>query len=84
MGTYIVRRLIVAVPTVLGITVVVFVFLTLLPGPASPFLRSETAAVGQPFGVDLGLPIAYLAWLVGAFQGNLGYAAVGGFGALTK
>ena len=80
MGTYIVRRLIVAVPTLLGITVLVFFFLTLIP--ASPFDRPEIAEVDKPFGLDLGLPIAYLGWLADAIQGNFGYATIGGFFAL--
>ena len=45
MGTYIVRRLIVAVPTLLGITVLVFFFLALVPGAASPFFRPASAGV---------------------------------------
>ena len=75
MGTYVVRRLIVAVPTLLGITVLVFFFLTLIP--ASPFDRPEIAGVDKPFGLDLGLPIAYLGWLADAIQGNFGYATMG-------
>jgi peptide/nickel transport system permease protein len=82
MGTYIVRRLIVAVPTLLGITVLVFFFLTLVPGFAPPFVPPEIAGVDKPFGLDLGLPIAYLAWIADAIQGNFGYATIGGFLAL--
>lgn len=82
MRTYVVHRLIVVIPTLVAITVLDFLFLSLVPGgggPVSAFTPPELARNGRPEGVDLALPIAYLAWLVEAIQGNFGYAAVGGF-----
>jgi len=86
MGTYIVRRLLVAVPILLGITVLVFLFLALAPGdPVSAFIRPELANNEQMraiiiarYGLDQPLPIRYIRWLGEALQGNLGYKLIGG------
>ena len=86
MGTYIVRRLLIAIPILLGITVLVFLFLALAPGdPVSAFIRPELGnneamrqAIILRYGLDQPLPIRYLKWLVEALQGNLGYKAIGG------
>ena len=86
MATYIIRRTLVAVPILLGITILVFVFLAIAPGdPVSAFIRPELAnneamrkVIIERYGLDQPLPVRYLRWLVEAFQGNLGYTAVGG------
>ncbi len=86
MTTYIVRRLLVAIPVLLGITILVFLFLALAPGdPVSAFIRPELANNAQVrqtiiarYGLDQPLPIRYVRWLVEALQGNLGYRLVGG------
>jgi peptide/nickel transport system permease protein len=86
MTTYIVRRLMVAIPVLLGITILVFLFLALAPGdPVSAFIRPELAnnaqvrqAIIARYGLDQPLPIRYVRWLVEALQGNLGYRLVGG------
>jgi peptide/nickel transport system permease protein len=45
MTTYILRRLLVNIPVLLGITVLVFTFLLLAPGdPVSAYLRPEQGA----------------------------------------
>ncbi len=86
MGTYIVRRLLIAIPILLGITVLVFLFLALAPGdPVSAFIRPELGnneemrkQIILRYGLDQPLPIRYLRWLAEALQGNLGYKATGG------
>ncbi len=85
MATYIVRRLLVAVPIFFGITVIVFLLLALAPGdPVSAFIRPELrtneamrAAIIARYGLDQPLPIRYIHWLAEAVQGNLGYKAGG-------
>jgi peptide/nickel transport system permease protein len=86
MTTYIVRRALVAIPILLGITILVFFFLTLAPGdPVSAFIRPELAnnesvrkIITERYGLDQPIPIRYLRWLAEAVQGNLGYSAIGG------
>ena len=86
MATYIVRRVLIAIPILFGITVLVFLFLALAPGdPVAAFIRPELGqneavrnAVIQRYGLDQPLPVRYLRWLAEAAQGNLGYRLVGG------
>jgi peptide/nickel transport system permease protein len=86
MTTYIVRRVIIAIPILLGITILMFIFLAIAPGdPVSAFIRPELAGneqmreiIIQRYGLDQPLPIRYIRWLVEALQGNLGYSAIGG------
>ena len=86
MSTYILRRMLISIPILLGITILVFVFLTIAPGdPVSAFIRPELAnneamrkIIIERYGLDQPLPVRYLRWLGEALQGNLGYSAVGG------
>lgn len=86
MTTYIIRRVLIAIPILLGITILVFVFLAIAPGdPVSAFIRPELAnneamrkVIIERYGLDQPVPVRYLRWLGEAFQGNLGYAAIGG------
>lgn len=85
MATYIVRRLLIAVPIFFGITIIVFLLLAIAPGdPVSAFIRPELAsneamrqAIIQRYGLDQPLPIRYIRWLAEAVQGNLGFKAGG-------
>jgi peptide/nickel transport system permease protein len=86
MTTYIVRRLLIAVPILLGITVLIFLFVALAPGDAvDAYLRPEQAgnqalrdALIHSLGLDQPLPIRYIRWLAETLQGNLGFATITG------
>src|SRR5579872_1909265 len=86
MTTYIVRRVLIAIPILFGITILIFAFVALAPGdPVDAYLRPELAGNQQlrqlmthQLGLDQPLPIRYLAWLGQTLQGNLGYSAVSG------
>lgn len=86
MGRYIIRRLLINIPVLLGITILVFTFLQLAPGdPVSAYLRPELgaseemrAAMRKRLGLDQPAPVRYLRWLGETLQGNLGYRIVGG------
>jgi len=86
MTNYILRRLLINIPVLLGITVLVFLFIALAPGdPVSAYMRPEMGqnpvlrdALRKELGLDQPLPIRYGRWLGLALQGNLGYRAVGG------
>ena len=85
MGTYIIRRLLIAIPIFFGITILVFMLLALAPGdPVSAFIRPELAGneemrriITLRYGLDQPLPIRYIHWLAEALQGNLGYKLQG-------
>jgi peptide/nickel transport system permease protein len=86
MTNYILRRLLINVPVLLGISILVFTFIALAPGdPVSAYMRPEMGdnpalreAMRKELGLDQPLPIRYVRWLGMALQGNLGYRAVGG------
>ncbi|NJN19018.1 MAG: ABC transporter permease [Oscillochloris sp.] len=86
MGQYILRRLLINIPVLLGVTVLVFLFTALAPGdPVSVYLSPEQGAnpalreaMRRELGLDLPLPVRYGRWLGQLLQGNLGYRAVGG------
>ena len=86
MGAYILRRLLINVPVLFGITILVFGFLLLAPGdPVSAYIKPELGdnpalreALRKELGLDQPPPIRYMRWLGLVLQGDLGYRAVGG------
>jgi peptide/nickel transport system permease protein len=86
MATYVARRLLIAIPILLGISVLVFVFVALTPGdPVTAYLRPEQATspqiraiIAHQLGLDQPLPTRYVLWLSQTLQGNLGYGVVSG------
>jgi ABC-type dipeptide/oligopeptide/nickel transport system permease component len=84
MYRWIVRRLLISVPVLLGITVLGFSFVRLAPGdPVRMMINPEYMAGGAEeyiarrraeLGLDKPVPIQYLAWLAEVARGNLGYS----------
>jgi peptide/nickel transport system permease protein len=86
VGSYILRRILIAVPVLLGITIVCFTALSLAPGdPLTARLDPSLLAQVQrdpallqerrhELGLDQPGPIRYLTWLSGAIRGDLGYS----------
>jgi peptide/nickel transport system permease protein len=76
--TYLVRRVLVAIPTVFGVATVVFFLRTLLPGDpaiiiAGPQATPETIAnIRHQLGLDQPLWQQYLSFLGGLVHGDLG------------
>lgn len=82
MGRYLARRLLSVPPTLLGVTLLAFLFLRLVPGDAIA-VRLGTSTVLTPaqlaelrsyFGLDQPLHRQYLAWLGHLVQGDAGYS----------
>jgi ABC-type dipeptide/oligopeptide/nickel transport system permease component len=75
---YIVRRMLIAVPVLLSITLIVFVMLHSAGGdPAVVMLGARAsdeslAALRSELGLDEPLPVQYIDFVRGAVQGNLG------------
>lgn len=83
MSQYILRRLMIAIPSLLGISLVLFVVLALAPG--DPFSELATnpnvppevqAALRAKFGLDDPIYLRYLHWLVAMAQGDWGFSFV--------
>ena len=75
---YALRRLLLTVPVLLGITVIVFLVISLIPGdPATALLGSfatpeNVERINRELGLDQPLPVQYVTWLTGVLEGNLG------------
>jgi peptide/nickel transport system permease protein len=78
MGAYVLRRLLATVPTLLLVSVMVFVIVHLTPGDPVTFMLGDEAtpevaqALRHRMGLDQPLPIQYVKWLARAGTGDLG------------
>jgi peptide/nickel transport system permease protein len=79
MGRYLLRRVLGAIPLLLGISVVIFILIHLPPGgPADIYAGSaavsgaDLAQMHENLGLNDPLPIQYLKWLRGMLTGNWG------------
>ncbi|MEV7117394.1 ABC transporter permease [Kitasatospora griseola] len=78
MTGFLLRRLLLAVPTLLGVSAVVFATVALVPGdPVTAFLgpgapAEARQALAERIGLDRPLPVRYLDWLGHALTGDLG------------
>ncbi|HEV7732275.1 MAG TPA: ABC transporter permease [Candidatus Binatia bacterium] len=74
------RRLLLLLPTLLGVVVLVFAFLHLVPGDPVEIMLGESAApadvtaLRQSLGLDRPLPEQLLGFLVRAVRGDLGWS----------
>ncbi len=81
MQRYILRRLLLAVVMLFGITVINFLIVNLAPGdPTSRMINPELGigpeqleAIRVKFGLDKPLAVRYVYWLKEAVTGNFGY-----------
>ena len=82
MGSYLVKRLLMLPPVLLGVTVIVFLVMALIPGdPAMAILGTyatpaNLAQVRLELGLNHPLPIRYLFWLSALLHGNLGWSYI--------
>jgi peptide/nickel transport system permease protein len=83
MSKYVLRRLVIAVPVMFGISLVLFTILALAPGDpfgelaTNPNVPREVAQqLRAKFGLDDPLPIRYVRWLGSMLQGDWGYSFV--------
>ncbi|MBZ0162929.1 MAG: ABC transporter permease [Notoacmeibacter sp.] len=78
MGGYITKRLLAAIPVLLGLTVIVFVIMALIPGdPATAILGSyatpeNVERLNSQLGLDKPLWHQYFIWLGNLLQGDFG------------
>ena len=75
---YLLQRLLSAIPVLLGITIIVFFIISLIPGdPATAILGSyatpeNVKLLNEQLGLDKGLVQRYFIWLGNLVQGDLG------------
>ena len=81
MGQYVLRRVLIAIPTLLLISFILFAILALAPGdPLAQFAQNPAIpeSTRQLIRVQLGLdqpwPIRYVKWLTQSLQGNFGFS----------
>ncbi len=81
MSRYLLRRLVMLIPSLLGISIVLFTVLALAPGDpfgelaTNPNVPPEVgAALRAKFGLDDPLVLRYLRWLAAMLQGDWGFS----------
>ncbi|MGA7325269.1 MAG: ABC transporter permease [Rhodomicrobium sp.] len=83
MGNYIVRRILISIPSLLGISIILFTVLALAPG--DPFSELATnpnvppevrEALRIKFGLDDPILARYVRWLLAMLQGDWGFSFV--------
>jgi len=80
MARYFLKKLILLVPTVLGVLTLVFLFRPLMPGDPIDFMLGETAQAAdrqmlrQAFHLDRPIHEQYAIFLKNAFKGDLGHS----------
>ncbi len=82
MRQYILKRLLVMVPTLLGISIVIFLIMHMIPGDTISALigtqyqltEAQAESLRAYYGLDKPLPVQYINWLGNALRGNFGYS----------
>jgi peptide/nickel transport system permease protein len=81
MTAYLLRRILIALPTLLGLVVLVFLMVRLAPGDPAVLLAGEFAtpetleAIRARYGLDRSLPEQFLIYLEALLRGDLGESA---------
>jgi len=90
MTLYLTRRLLSLIPVVLGVTLLVFLLLHLIPGDPAQILLGEyatpdrVAALQAQLGLDQPLPQQYLAFLLRLLRLDFGSSLISGIPVMTE
>ncbi|MFB0546580.1 MAG: ABC transporter permease [Anaerolineae bacterium] len=84
MTQYILRRLLISIPLLFGITLIIFTLANLMPGDALTAMVTDEAPIAGEvlavrrahLGLDKPMPIRYLIWIRSLAGGNMGYSFV--------
>ncbi|MGD9711942.1 MAG: ABC transporter permease [Thermomicrobiales bacterium] len=86
MAQYLLRRIVISIPVLIGITMVTFAMVNFAPGdPVSALINPEAAGALGPdwveqqreeLGLNDPLPVRYLRWGQEILKGNLGYSTI--------
>lgn len=84
MGAYVIRRLLLIIPTLFLVTILVFLMIRLIPGNVIDLMMSQNmfqtmigrqadqAAIRHRLGLDQPIYTQYIKWISGAVHGDLG------------
>jgi peptide/nickel transport system permease protein len=80
MGAFILRRLLLLIPVLLGVSIVVFTMIHAIPGDPTQILvgtdqlitDEQREAIRAQYGLDQPLPVQYGKWIGRVLQGDLG------------
>jgi len=83
LRTYVIRRLIIIVPTFFFISALVFTLIHLAPGDPviamvgrHPALAGQLEQIRSELGLDKPIPVQYLMWVSKLLQGDFGYSYI--------
>ncbi len=84
MLSYLIRRLLLMILTLFGVSVAIFLLLRIVPGNIADILfdsaglidPAEKDKIVADLGLNLPLPQQYFQWISGLFRGDLGYSYV--------
>ncbi len=83
MGAYLLRRLLIAIPSLIGISMVLFAVLALAPGDpfaelvSNPNVPPEVRDnLRKSFGLDDPIPLRYMRWAAAMVQGDWGFSFI--------
>jgi len=82
VGRYLAQRIAGAIPTLLGVSLLTFAFIRLIPGDAiaarlgtsTALTPEQLASLRSYFGLDLPLPVQFWNWLTSLLHGDAGYS----------
>ncbi len=86
MGTYLWRRLLLFIPSLIGMSILIFVLMRLVPGDVAHILVYEAGTeysgaaekqvqkIRRELGLDRPLVVQYASWIVGLAQVDFGYS----------
>ena len=84
MHTYVIRRVLLFLPTLIGASMLIFVLMRLVPGDIAEILVYQTGSessaiqkrqiqqIRRELGLDRPVPVQYLDWAAGAIRGDFG------------
>ncbi len=84
MGTYLLRRFFLMLLTLIGMSIIIFVLLRLVPGNIADIMfdsagfvdPAEKAAIERELGLDQPIPVQYAQWIWGLLHWDLGFSYV--------
>ncbi|HJM92865.1 MAG: ABC transporter permease [Alphaproteobacteria bacterium] len=84
MGSYLAKRFLLMILTLIGISIIIFVLLRLMPGNIADIMfdsagfvdPTEKAQIEKELGLDLPIPVQYYHWMKGLLVWDLGFSFV--------
>jgi len=84
LGSYLAKRFLLMILTLIGISIIIFVLLRLMPGNIADIMfdsagfvdPTEKAQIEKELGLDLPIPVQYYHWMKGLLVWDLGFSFV--------